>query len=470
MTQFNKWITILFILIISSGGAIYAQNTQQSREELEKRKRELQLEIEEASKALKNTKKSSRESLAQLRVLKNKIELRSKLINNINSEINFINGDINKAQRDIKTLERDLDTLKKQYADLIVYAYKNRSSYAMLNFVFSAESFNDAVKRYEYLRQYREYRRRQAGTIVETQEQLQTKIENLKNQKDKRSLTLKTEQEQRNTLEKDKEEKDVVFNKLKAREKELTADLNKKKKDAAKVQAAVRAVIRREIEEARKKAAAEELARKKAAEAERKRKEEAAKKLAAQKAADNKSNEANNTTVAANPRAKEAAPEKPVDDDKPTRSINVLEATPEALALSENFEANKGKLPWPVANGVITGFFGRHRHPVIETIWMNNDGLIIATPKNEPVRAVFNGVVVNVYSAAGVGFAVLINHGKYFTNYVHLQSLRVKKGDKVTTGTILGTALTNEDNTGEIEFQVWRDINLQNPQPWILPK
>jgi len=165
MLYLKKIIPFMLVLWLMPA-MLVAQNTgqqQQSREELERRKKELQREIDEANEQLKETKKSTKESLGQLRALRDKITLRSRLINNINEEINFINGDINTAARDVKTLQKDLDTLKAQYAQLVIYAYKNRSSYDMLNFVFSAENFNDAVKRFQYLKQYREYRRRLSG-------------------------------------------------------------------------------------------------------------------------------------------------------------------------------------------------------------------------------------------------------------------------------------------------------------------
>lgn len=461
---------------------LHAQAPTQSREELEHKKRELQKEIDEANQALKETKKSTRESISQLRALKEKITLRSRLINSINEEINFINGDINTAYRDIKTLEKDLDTLKSQYAQLVVYAYKNRSTYDMLNFIFSAQTFNDAIKRYQYLKQYRDYRRRQADNILSTQVLLNKKIESLRQQKEKRSGTLKTEQEQRTILEADKKEKDDVLTNLKGREKELVADINKNKKDAQKVQAAIQAVIRREIELERKKAEEEALAKRKAAE-EKKRREEAARKAAAAAAAAaaaNKppeNNTAKNEPATPKPTAPEPKPEvvktpppAPVED-KPVRTENVLEATPEALALSESFENNRGKLPWPVASGNVIGHFGRQQHAVMERITVENDGVIIGTAKGAPVKAIFTGEVRKVAVIPGGGSLVIIRHGQYFTNYARLQSVNVKSGDKVTTGQVIGTAGTNElENLGEVELQIYKGVVRQNPESWIRRK
>lgn len=465
----------LILLLWSVPAFLHAQNSNQSREELEHRKKELQREIDEANAELRDTKKSTKESLGQLRALKDKIVLRSRLINSINEEINFINGDINTAYRDVKTLQKDLDTLKAQYSQLVVYAYKNRSTYDILNFVFSAQSFNDAVKRYQYLKQYREYRHRQASNILETQELLNKKIASLQSQKDKRANTLKAEQDQRATLEQDKKEKDEVLNKLKGREKELVTDINQRKKDAQKVQAAIRAVIRREIEEARRKAAEEAAARKKAAEEKRRREEEARKAAAvAAAAAAAKNNAANNNppATAANPPVTKPVetptPTKTPEPERPTRSENVLEATPEALALSESFEANRGKLPWPVDAGKITGYFGPQRHAVIDHISVDNDGIIIGTRKGANVKAIFDGEVIIVHVIPGAGYMVTLRHGQYFTNYVRLQSAAVRKGEKVRTGQVIGTASTNElENMGEIELQIYKGASRQNPQFWI---
>lgn len=477
MLYLKKIIPFMLMLWLLPAILVAQNNGQQqpSREELERRKKDLQREIDEANEQLKETKKSTKESLGQLRALRDKIILRTRLINNINEEINFINGDINTAARDVKTLQKDLDTLKAQYAQLVIYAYKNRSSYDMLNFVFSAESFNDAVKRFQYLKQYREYRRRQADNIVSTQEQLNQKIQNLESQRLRRSDALKTEQDQRNTLEIDKKEKDEVLNKLKGREKELVADINQRKKDAQKVQLAIRAVIRREIEEARRKAAEEEAARRKAAEEKRRREEEARKAAAlaaaerAKAAAANNNNNNAANTPAPTPAPPAKTPEPAPEPEKPAaRTENVLEATPEALALSESFEANRGKLPWPVDAGNIIEHFGIHQHAVMEHIQVPSDGIVIATNKGGAVKSIFDGEVKSVVVMPGSGYVIIIRHGQYFTTYVRLQTTRVKKGDNVKTGQVIGTASTNDiENTGEVELQIWKGITKQNPEQWI---
>lgn len=465
MLQLKKFIPVLLMALTLMPAMLQAQN-QPSREELERQKRAIQKQMEEAQSMLRETQKTSKESLGQLRALRNKIDLRARMIRNINEEINFINGDINSALRDVKTLEKDLDTLKQQYAQLIVAAYKNRSSYAMLNFVFSADSFNEAIRRYQYLKQYREFRKRQADNILETQEQLKLKVKNLQEQRGKRSTALKSEQDERATLEKDRKEKDQVVAKLKGREKELLQDINEKKKAQKKVQDAIRLAIRKEIEDARRKAEAEALAKKKAAEAERKRREEERKRALAAAAEAAKNNPTAAVTQPPPPPPPVKEPE--VAAEKPSRVLNVLEASPEAAALSDNFEANRGKLPWPVESGMIVSYFGKQKNADMERITVENDGIVFGTRKGGAVRAIFEGTVSRVFSIPGAGFVIIMKHGQYFTNYVGIQSPSVRAGDKVRTGQVIGSARSNEDESmGEVEVQVYKGGALQNANNWI---
>ncbi|MCK7557907.1 hypothetical protein MKQ70_24010 [Chitinophaga sedimenti] len=255
----------------------------------------------------------------------------------------------------------------------MVYAYKNRGDYAMLNFVFSAKSFNDAVRRYEYMKRYREYRKRQADNIVQTTAQLEQKVKNLEDQKGKRNVVLKTEQEQREVLEADRKEKNELVTQLRGKEKELNADIAKRKKEQQRIQASIRSIIAREMEEARKRAAAEEAARK-AEIAERRKREEAARKAAAAAAAAEKENNNNNNTAANNPTkpATPVTPPPPKETPKPEKPVTMFNDGSEFANLSGRFEDNKGKLPWPVISGTVVGEWGSKnwRRSKLRPSWM----------------------------------------------------------------------------------------------------
>src|SRR5258708_10900232 len=156
-------------------------------------------------------------------------------------------------------MSRELDTLRIQYAESIVFAYKNRSSYDFLNFIFSATSFNDAVKRIEYLKSYRAYREERAENIRRTQDLLQGKIDGLKVSRMEKDEVLKKQNKERAILEDEKKEKDAVVNKLKSQEKELKKEMAAKQRQDQKLGGAIAAAIKRArdvaIKEAAKKSA-----------------------------------------------------------------------------------------------------------------------------------------------------------------------------------------------------------------------
>lgn len=443
----------------------YGQARPPSRDELEHRRSQLQKDIEQATEDLNGIRNNRRQTLGQLRLLQNKITLRNKLIDNINQEINYINSDINSANRDIISLQHDLDTLKAQYGRLVVYAYQNHSAYDFMNFILSANSFNDAIKRFEYLKQYREYRKHQASSIVETQGLLKKKIANLAGIKDKRNETLVTEEKQRGKLEDEKQQKDEVVKSLKGQEKGLSEEINRKKRENRELSVRIAAVIRREIEEARRKAAAEAAAKAKAAAA-----EEARRKALA----------AASTAVSHPPAGSESAPAKdnppatasaaPSKENAPVRSNSVLEATPEAKALSENFEANKGKLPWPVESGFILYHFGLNTLPFGKRLVMDNPGIDIQTKRDANVKASFTGTVTNV-NIVGGQYMVIIQHGQYFTVYAHLARVSVQKGERIATGQSIGQVFTSEDTgEGDLYFGVYKNSTAVDPQGWLISR
>jgi peptidoglycan hydrolase CwlO-like protein len=192
---------------------------QKSRSDLERERSEIQQEIERVRRSLDETKKNKKETLGQLALLQRKLGLREKAIRNINDQINVIQADMNQSWRDVLRLRRELDTLKLQYEKTVVYAYKNRSNYDFLNFIFSATNFNDALKRVAYLKSYRAYREQQAANIETAQAQLNKRLNNLKVNREEKSQVLKEESKQRTELFTEKKEKDAVVSKLKSREK-----------------------------------------------------------------------------------------------------------------------------------------------------------------------------------------------------------------------------------------------------------
>ncbi|HVI45521.1 MAG TPA: peptidoglycan DD-metalloendopeptidase family protein [Chitinophaga sp.] len=456
-----KLIPILLLLWLLPSVLFAQRSNGQSRAALEKRKQELMKEIEEATRSLQATKKSTRQNIGLQKQLEQKIADRTALIGNINKEINLIEGDISNTNSNVQTLEKEVDSLRARYAQLIVYAYKTSGSYDVMNFLFSATSFNDALRRYQYLRQYRESRRRQAENLLSTKALLGQKLQSLEAQRALKAGALHSEQRQRVVLLADKKETDQAIEQLQEKEKALQQNINKSRAEARQVDRAIQDAIRREIEAARQRELAAARARKKQAEIKRRQQQEAARKralAAAKKAAHGKK--------VPQPKVKEK--EEEPEDEPETKTVSnedVLVATPEALSLSRDFESNRGRLPWPVDAGRITGRFGTSNIGKIE---VEHNGIIIATSKGAAVKAIFDGEVIMTFMVPGAGYMVTLRHGKYFTNYVRLLDIKVRKGLAVKRGQVLGYAASGPGSSnGEIELQIYRNMTKQNPERWI---
>jgi peptidoglycan hydrolase CwlO-like protein len=149
----------------------------QTREELEKQRAQLKKEIEQTEKLLSSNKMQTKENLLQYKLITNKVNLQDRVIDNINRDLHLLENNMYSIAKDVKRYDRLLDTLKQEYAKSMVYAYKNRSSYDFLNFIFSAENFNDAIKRISYLKSYRSYREMQGENILRTQELRKKRIQ-----------------------------------------------------------------------------------------------------------------------------------------------------------------------------------------------------------------------------------------------------------------------------------------------------
>jgi septal ring factor EnvC (AmiA/AmiB activator) len=485
----KKIFSLLFVLLLS-GLVANAQN----REDLQKQKQGIEKELAELNKLYRETQKNTKTSVKQLAIIKRKINAREALVNSINREVKQLDETIYLNERDIYRLRKELDTLKVKYAKSIVFAYKNRSSYAYLNFLFSAGSFNDAMKRVTYLKSYRQNRETQANTIVKSENLLQDKIGVLSLNKKERLSTLEVQNKQLVDLEEDRKEQDQVVAQLKGKEKELNKQIRDKENQRQKVAVAINAVIRREIEEARKR---DEAKRLKALEDARKLK--AAQDAAAAKAAAEKKNTAAGTTtkpasgstatklttarntVAANGSAADNSsnvnspkpnlndPVSGVSSASKDRTYSPLESTPEGMELSINFENNRGRLPWPVSNGIVTVGFGTQSYAGTK-LMQKSDGLEIAVPVGSTVRCVADGEVVYVGEVADENI-VLVKHGKYFTGYKNLSAVSVSRDQKVKAGTVLGKSGTSIDGEGGILFMIMNDKSVaQNPAPWLRSK
>jgi len=453
----NILLAILVFGLITSAKAQPVQDKSQ----LEKERQELQRELKEIQNAYNKVKGQKKQTLGQLTVLNKKINLQEQYINAISKEIKSIDDDVYLSNLEIYRLQKQLDTLKAQYARTVVYAYKNRSNYDYLNFIFSANSFNDAVKRVTYLKSYRAYREKQVATILETQDLIAQRKQQQLGRKEQKNTALGNQTKQVQELAEQKKEKDAVVSQLKSKEKELQGQIATKKKRDRDLQNAITAIVRREIEAARAKAKAEADAKAKA-DADAKAKADALAKKNTPA-----TNPASNPSVTTKPTVTNPTTTVAKRNEPTKKPDSYLDLNAKDVALNTSFQTNKARLPWPVDNGIVTMRFGNNQ---IENtkLTFDNPGITISTPSaGVPVKAVFDGEVVGVYNL-GDGMAVTIRHGKYFTTYSNLSGVSIAKGTAVKTGQQIGRAGKDDDGSGgQIDFILMIETKNIDPSPWL---
>jgi murein hydrolase activator len=437
----RKKIFISLLLFLGIACVVFAQpSDEKARLELERKN--LQKELIEIQRLYDKIKGETKHSLVELNVLKQKIGLQEKYIGNINREIFSIDEDIYHSDLEIYRLQKQLDTLKAEYARSVVYAYKNRSNYDYLNFIFSSNSFNDAIRRISYLKSYRTYREKQVGTILETQQLITQRKQQQLGRKAKKNSALENQTKQVQELAVQKKAKDAVVSKLKSQEKDLQKQIATKKKRDRDLQNSINAIVRREIEASRK-------------EAEKRAADEAKKKAAANPVKTPVTNPTTNPTTTTTPKVKTSIA-------KPSVVFN-SEAD---LKITGNFESYHGRLPWPVDKGIVSIHFGSYNIEGTE-LRGDNPGITIATQTGNSVKSVFDGEVVGVFST-GDGMAVTIRHGRYFTTYSNLTGVNVSKGANVTTGQMIGKAGRDDNGTGgQIDFILMIENKNVNPEGWL---
>ncbi|AYD46939.1 MAG TPA: peptidoglycan DD-metalloendopeptidase family protein [Arachidicoccus soli] len=473
---------------------------QQTRAEIQQQQRYLQQELADLNSSLSNVRKTKKLSLRELNLIQQKIKARQSLINSINNELGDLDETIANYNKEIAQQKQQLDTLKSKYAQSLIFAYKNRSNYNYINFLFSSNSFNDAIRRVAYLKSYRQFRETQAGNIVKAQSLLKGKINSLENTKNAKNAALEKQGNQLTGLQNDRNEKDSALVLLKGKEGNISKEIAANAIKRRRLQRVLQSVIRQEIAEAERKEkerqAKLEQARKEAEERERvaeqqkalvAKQQEIALAANAQKAANVKNSTATNSNTATENKPQESTPspvKRRADElaktneskketavqkeasERANRSYNVLESTEKTLIESLDFEKNKGKLPWPTTGGFISASYGIQSIPGTN-LKQENDGIEITATNSTAVKSVASGTVSVVISDGG--YSVIVREGKYFTTYSNLSSVNVNRGDNVDAGTIIGQMATDNSTGAATVFFMVTDSqgNSLNPMSWL---
>lgn len=377
----------------------------QDIDKLKAQKEQLEKEIAFTRQQVTQMQQKRSLTLNELVTLKKQINTREAIIQNIRGQIRVYDNQIAESRAVITTLENDIAALKEEYAKMLYHTYVNHTQHHDLLFLFSSSTFNDAFQRLRYLKAYSDYRRQQALLIRQTMDGLAEEIAGIEAKKSTQETLLANAQEQQQVLSREKSDLSKKATQFKEKEAYYKRELQKNEEQANK--------LNQQIERMIAEAAAK----------------------------------ARNT------------------NKKAGGGYNL---TPEAIALSNSFAANKGKLPWPVERGTIIRGFGKKPHPVLKGVYTNNNGVDIATEEAALVRAVYAGKVTNTFYHPTFNRGVIVSHGEYFTVYLNMKEVYVTEGESVATKDRIGKAFTaKEDGSTAVHLEIWKGTTLLNPAHWL---
>ncbi len=397
---------LLLLLVVGGLGQVWGQQASKRQKELEDQRERLTREIKQINQLLFKNTTQKKDALTEVEDLDVKLDIRKRLIRVNNEEANLLTQRIQVNSRDIETLREELKKLKEDYAQMIRESYISKSSQNRLMFLFSSESVLQAYKRVQYLKQYTSFRKKQGEKITEKTLTLQELNQTLIRQKEKKEALIEANKKEQEALSKERKQQERLVQDLRKKAKGLNRQINQKQKKAEEIDKEIDRLIREAI------------------------------------AASNKAAGSKSTTQFA--------------------------LTPEDQLLASNFVGNKGRLPWPVAKGVVVQRFGTQPHPVVRTTMIKSNGVTIATEPQAVARAVFEGEVMALLTFKGSNPTVLVKHGNYITAYKNLGKVYVKKGQKVQAKDPLGEVFSNPQ-TGKttLQFSVFMNMKPQNPTAWL---
>tara|TARA_A200000159_G_scaffold159890_1_gene179154 strand:+ start:778 stop:1998 length:1221 start_codon:yes stop_codon:yes gene_type:complete len=395
---------IVFMLVLSP--PVLGQENKTRQQELEAQRQRLQKEIKQINRLLYSNRSQRKSAVGEVEDLEVKLNVRQRLIQVSNQQANYLTQRITINEKQIDRLRKEVQQAKEDYAKMIQESYKSQSEQNRLMFLFSSENLLQAYKRIQYMKQYARFRKRQAVEIAEKTVLLQDLNTTLIAQREQKKKLISENRVAQQTLKKERRQQQSMIQQLRRKSRSLTAQIRKKQQQSDAIDQEIQRLIREAIAASNKKAG------------------------------------------------------------KKTKATFAM--TPDEKLIASNMEANRGRLPWPVVEGVITQRFGTQPHPVVRTTMIKSTGITIATAPESDARAVFEGVVMSILSFKGSNPTVLVKHGNYITAYKNLGKVYVKKGDKIKTKQAVGQVFTNPvDGKTSLQFSLFQASKPQNPKLWL---
>ncbi|MFC0875182.1 murein hydrolase activator EnvC family protein [Saccharicrinis sp. FJH2] len=378
----------------------------QTLEELKKQREKTEKDIEYTNKLLEKTQKDTRSSLNKITIIGKQIDNRKQLISGINKEIQLIDNDIVDKRNNISNLESEIAKLKKEYESAIYHTWKTRNAQNRLMYVFSGKDLGEVYRRIRYLHEFSNFRKQQSELLLAMQKDLEKELREVEEKREDKLSLLDSKTKEQYNLQQEQNKQDVYVKDLKSKERNLKRQLVQNQKKMDELNAFIKKIIDEQIRESNK--------------------------------------------------------------GKSNTSPGKFSLTPEEQLVSDQFDKNRGKLPWPVEQGIIISKYGTHKHALVKSVTEMNPGIDIQTDEGSVARSVFKGEVTYVGVSPDNTLCIIVRHGQYLTLYANLVELYVKKGDKVDTKEKIGRIYSDDaKNKTVLHFEVYKGSQINNPEYWI---
>ena len=471
---------VLYILLFLAACTPLSAHTNRNIRKLQNQQKALKREIADQEKMLRSTKKDVNAQLADLRVISAQIEGQQKYVDNIHSELTTLATSIKGLESQLALLEADLNVCKRRYRRAVNYMFRNRMQVSKWQFILSAKSFRQMYRRMRYINDFTRYQRAQAQLISQKENEVQAKRNELLGVKTEKDRLFAEGQAETQKLQGQQQERQKVVNELNQKQRELQASIANQRKRSAALDAKIDALIQQEIAAAERRRKAEEEKRRKAeaarqaklkrereqAAAEKKRKErEEAERRKAQASATSKSGSKSNASSSKSAQPSKTTPR--ATEEERTATPNFTAADNADRALSNNFAANRGRLPMPITGSyAITTHFGSYNVEGLRGVQLDSKGINITGHAGAQARSIFRGEVTSVFPFGGM-YNVIVRHGSYLSVYCNLSSISVRRGQQVEARQTLGSVATDASGNCTLHFQLRKETSKLNPEAWL---
>ncbi len=411
-------LCVLFVAVIGQ----LADGRQRTQKTVQTERREATRKIERTRKELTKNEQSTRRELLNLQVLEGEIRDREAEAERLAGQVAGLQRESRKVADSISANESRLAELRQSYGKAVRALHRQRQQASGVSYIFSSTSFQQARSRMRYLKELGEWQKDKTEDIAALKASLEERHRRLDTLTSRVAMSADSLAAVRRVLGERKHKADAAVGSLKRQSRNLQRVLEEQQRLVKQLDDELDRIIEAEAEARRK------------AEAERKK---------------------------GGKETPEAGPSKPK-----------AEETVAPDRLTAPFEQCKGKLPWPLdRKATVTSTFGRHTHETLERVTVQNNGVDFETSPGASARAVYDGTVSMIIVMEGYGNVVLVRHGEYLTVYAGLSDLRVRKGDKVEGGQLIGTVFSDpsDGNRTKLHFEVRHEKTKLDPMLWLKP-